>query len=233
MNRSIEPIENRAKRVKMSEQLKESMSAVFDDEADAFELRRVLDEAAENEELRDHWHRLQLMRDVMRSDDSHLSQTLRDRVFAELESEGQEEEPTPALRSIEGGKGDLKQKNWVGRVTGVVVASAAAVLVMVNGGLFTNDTGFATGPDNFAGTQDSTELVPVMYSQATPADQQRQYGFILRHIQQNAMNSNGMTAFAKMATFQRAPMSQASETSVDTNDSSTQAADSNGLDADN
>ena len=92
----------------MSEQLKESMSAVFDDEADAFELRRVLDEAAGNEELRDHWHRLQLMRDVMRNDDSHLRQSLRERLFAELESEGHEEETTPALRSIEGGKGVFK-----------------------------------------------------------------------------------------------------------------------------
>ncbi|MEM7097075.1 MAG: sigma-E factor negative regulatory protein [Pseudomonadota bacterium] len=191
----------------MSEQLKESMSAVFDDEADAFELRRVLDEAAGNDELRAHWHRLALIGDVIRSDHTQLDHGLRDRIFAELKAEGTlEVETAPQLHSIEGGSPEKAPKNWLGRVTGIAVATAAAVLVMVNGGLFTDDSSFSTGPDNFAGAaNNNAELVPVMYSQATAADQQRQYGFILRHIQQNAMNSNGMTGFAKMATFQRAP----------------------------
>ena len=44
------------------------MSAALDDEADAFELRRMLDETAGNDELREEWHRLNLMRDIMRED---------------------------------------------------------------------------------------------------------------------------------------------------------------------
>ena len=40
----------------MSEQLRESLSAAMDDEADAFELRRMLDEAQGDEALREQWH---------------------------------------------------------------------------------------------------------------------------------------------------------------------------------
>ena len=49
----------------MSEQLRESLSAAMDDEADAFELRRMLDEAQDDEALREQWHRYHLVRDVL------------------------------------------------------------------------------------------------------------------------------------------------------------------------
>ncbi len=190
----------------MSEQLRESMSAAFDDEADAFELRRVLDEAAADEELRAQWHRLHLMRDVLRGDDHLVRQRLRSTLFAELNnSEETPQASSVQLQSIEGGMGKPGRSNWLGRATGVLVATAAAVLVMVNGGLFSDDPVFENPGDSLAGVEinNSQELVPVMYSQATPADRRRQYGFMLRHIQQNAMTSNAVASFAKMATFER------------------------------
>ena len=42
----------------MSEKLKESLSAVIDSEADEFETRRVLDEAATDAELKQTWERV-------------------------------------------------------------------------------------------------------------------------------------------------------------------------------
>ncbi len=62
----------------MTEQLKESLSAVLDDAADAFELRRVLDETSRNDSLRETLERYQLVKSVLRRESS--AQTLRDRV---------------------------------------------------------------------------------------------------------------------------------------------------------
>ena len=52
----------------MSEQLKESLSAVMDGEADEFEIRRVLNETANDSELRGVWERYHLVRSVMRGE---------------------------------------------------------------------------------------------------------------------------------------------------------------------
>lgn len=65
----------------MTEQLKESLSAVLDDSADEFELRRVLDEAGRNVGLRETFERYQLVKSVLRGEGSAL--TLRD--LAELQ----------------------------------------------------------------------------------------------------------------------------------------------------
>lgn len=181
------------------------MSAAFDDEADAFELRRVLDEAAGDEDLRAQWHRMHLMRDVMRQDDTHVRTGLRDAIFAELNAnEDSDAEEGPHLQSIEGGLDKSPRGRWLGRATGVLVATAAAVLVMVNGGLFNQEQAFENPGNSLAGVEltNSSELVPVMYNQATPADQRRHNGFMIRHIQQNAMTSNAVASFAKMATFE-------------------------------
>ena len=52
----------------MSERLKEALSAALDNEADEFELRRVLDEAGRDESLRETFERYQLIHAVMRGD---------------------------------------------------------------------------------------------------------------------------------------------------------------------
>jgi hypothetical protein len=52
----------------MSEQLKESLSAVMDGEADEFEIRRVLNEAADDSELRGVWERYHLVSSVIRGE---------------------------------------------------------------------------------------------------------------------------------------------------------------------
>lgn len=63
--------------IAMTEQLKESLSAVLDDAADEFELRRVLDETGRNVALRETFERYQLVKSVLRGESRAL--TLRDR----------------------------------------------------------------------------------------------------------------------------------------------------------
>jgi sigma-E factor negative regulatory protein RseA len=52
----------------MSEKLKESLSAVMDGEADEFEIKRVLNEASSNPDLKTRWHRYHLIGAVLRSE---------------------------------------------------------------------------------------------------------------------------------------------------------------------
>src|SRR5690554_2104010 len=49
----------------MSEKLRESLSALMDNEATELELRRVLKQAKDDPDLLDHWQRYHLVRDVI------------------------------------------------------------------------------------------------------------------------------------------------------------------------
>ena len=210
----------------MSEQLKESLSAAIDDEADAFELRRVLDEASSNSELREKWHRMHLLRDILRDDADLYNQGFRDQVWnGLLESDDQGEEHTrETLEYDDKSKVGRPMNPWLGRATGVAVAVFAAVLVLINGGVFESNS----ESNQFAGSalQQSeisrpgannnrlvnspalvgTEghLAPVSHPSITPADRSRQNGFMIHHIQQRALNQGRLTSLVKVATFSSA-----------------------------
>jgi len=192
----------------MSEQLRESLSAAMDGEADAFELRRVLDEATNNDELREQWHRFHVMRDFMRDSMQEYHPQLRDEIHAALnQPEDAEAELAEVVLTESSGTGAPKRGAWLGRIGGTAVAAAVAVVVMVNGGVFDDEqTEFAdnefTTPQ-LAGVppRGAAALEPVLYQQATDIDKQRQHALMLHHIQQRAMNQASMTSFVKLATF--------------------------------
>jgi len=185
----------------MTEQLRESLSAAMDDEADAFELRRVFDEAKLNDELREQWHRFHLVRDLLREEVKLYRPTLRESIWEELNQPVDDAETKAQLvlaEEVVGGAG--KRSPWLGRLTGTAVAVAAAVLVIVNSGTFDATPAsveYASGDQRV----NSAELVPVMYQQATPLDRQRQNGLMLHHFQHRGLNQAGLTSFVKVATF--------------------------------
>ena len=189
----------------MSEQLRESLSAAMDGEADAFELRRVLDEAKHDDQLREEWHRLHLIRDFMRQEVHIFQPDLREAIWEELNQPLEDDEAEAGLvlasASLAGKRG---RSPWFGRLTGTGVALAVAILVMFNGGVFESPQ----NPVDYAGATQAgvnTDLIPVMYPQAKPVDRQRQNGLMLLHYQQQAMNRPGVTSFVKVATFRSAP----------------------------
>ncbi len=199
----------------MSEQLKESLSAAMDDEADAFELRRFIDEAAGDDELREQWHRYHVVRDVLRGSSAATANAtvgahapgLRESMWAELNAEvGEEPQAAADVTALPSQQKRPDRSPWLGRVAGLAVATVVAGLVAFNGGVFDSqeatiaDTGqfgtdeqFPTGEPQFA--------QPVLYSHFTDADRARQNGRILRHIQARAMNQNSVASFVKLATF--------------------------------
>ena len=185
----------------MSEQLRESLSAAMDDEADAFELRRVLDEAKQNEGLREQWHRFHLIRDLLREDVKTYQPTLRDAIWEELNRPVDDAQHVAELvlaEEVVGGQS--KRSPWLGWLTGTAVAAGVAALVIFSGPVFDDDQ----APPSYAGNEQSVprpDLVPVMYQQATLLDQRRQNGFILHHHQQIAINQAGIASFVKVAVF--------------------------------
>ena len=191
----------------MTEQLRESLSAAMDNEADAFELRRVLDEAKQDANLREQWYRFALVRDVMREDMQHYQPGLRESIWQAMnETEDQDADVSQPLRDVSVGPQHHQRSPWIGRLTGTAVAAVVAVLVMVNGGVFDREIEPASA--DYAGVQPAlsgAELAPVMYQQATPIDQQRQQALMLHHIQQRAMNQASLASFVKVATFRSAP----------------------------
>ncbi len=186
----------------MSEQLKESLSAVMDDEADAFELRRVLDEAKADEDLCERWHRMHLLRDFMRGDIDNYAPQLRQKIWDGLNKHEEDEEVAGDPLQVVPGSSAKVRSPWLGRITGTAVAATVALLIVVNGGFFESDQQSEIN-SGFANTQPAPSAatpVPVMYSIATAADRQRMNGFFVSHYQSRGMNMPGVE-FAKMASF--------------------------------
>ncbi len=187
----------------MSEQFRESMSAVMDDEADAFELRRVLDEASADESLREQWHRMHVLRDVMRKQSNQYAPELRDRIWAELNNTEEAAEQNP-VQLVSAAGGGPRKANWTGRLTGTAVAAAVALVVVFSGdSLFEQPTtDLATNVQAIPAVAAPAPL-PVMYDQATESDRQRLDALRMHHYQHSALNRPGGVSFVRMATFDR------------------------------
>lgn len=190
----------------MSEQLRESLSAAMDGEADAFELRRVLDEAKNDPELRTLWYRQHLIRSVMRGEALANPANLRERILAgmsELDDESLDEGVVipQAIREA-----PAEKPRWPGRLAGTAVAAAVAMLVVFNGDLFTGgDDGAGFVAPEIAQTAQisGAAAAPVMYDIVTPADRQRTDALIVHHLQQNALNRSGGFSFVRLVGFDR------------------------------
>jgi sigma-E factor negative regulatory protein RseA len=200
----------------MSEQLKESLSAVMDGEADEFEIRRVLNEAAEDSQLRGVWERYHLVRSVMRGEgrklgagtlgrdfwaqvDAEVTTTTSDAVIIESEPESIRSAPRWA---------------WFQRVAGVGVAAGVAAAVVIAFGGHTNEVnGGATPTPQLVQVQQSDiQVTPAAFDdQGKPIDEvypsasdlQRAQAYMLHHAHQIALTNQTRTVpFVKVAAFQ-------------------------------
>lgn len=205
----------------MTEKLRQSLSAVIDDEADAFELRRVLDELGHDQELRGLWERYHLIGNALRGECSALPAALPDRVWDALASSGEE----PLAADPEADAGPATAAPWrarAGRLTGLAVAASVAFAVVIG----FNGLESGEGPQGVqvAGAQDAPPAVSVAQTEestvqpgpsdpsagarlnlaadASPSDVKRAQAYILHHTQQQALNQAGVMSFVKMATYE-------------------------------
>lgn len=212
----------------MTEKLRQSLSAAMDDEADAFELRRVLDELGRDDELRSLWDRYHLIGSALRGERTRVPPELRERLWQALDADSE-------LAGTLGGNVDVadlpnvavagpaavsvaRVPSHLGRYTALAVAAsvAFAVVLAFNGmwgigqesgvELAGNDTGAApllVGPPAPVATATEVASPRVQLgSRVSASDVQRAQAYILHHTQQQALNQGGVMSFVKLATYE-------------------------------
>ena len=186
----------------MSEQLRESLSALMDGEANAFEVRRVLDEVRRDAELRHIWDRWQRVSAALQGGAVPSESGLADRVWAKLQDD-------PATASGAGqGAGAVQeplghQRNW-GRVTAWVAASAAAVAVIVATNFSTLGGGEGLSAPQVAARPEAPPPPRPLVNKPPPQGPDVNV-YMLQHMQHKAVNQPDVGAFTKLVTFEPEP----------------------------
>ena len=191
----------------MSDQLRESLSAVMDGEADDFEMRRALDEASNDPTLRGVWERYHLVRSVMRGEGRAPTNSLGDRFWNRIDSgEGANDVIEPALVGSTARR-TLGLSGWGQRLAGVAVAAGVAAAVVF--GFRMDETAPVEAPKvavEASAPPASMALVDdEVRGQATPAalDVQRsQRAYMLHHARHVALNNRSVMPFVKVAAFE-------------------------------
>lgn len=190
----------------MSEKLRESLSAVVDDEADEFELRRVLDELAKDPGLKASWERYHMIGTVLRNEYAPNCSGLRERVWQELAMESDFERPAGEPEPAAIAESREARPRAAARWTSLAVAAGVAFVVVVGVGSLefgapapeTAEAGRSAGQ-----VQEAVNQAVALKLEATPEDEERLDAYKIAHSQQRGMNQTGPGAFAKMVSYQR------------------------------
>lgn len=173
----------------------------MDGEADEFELRRVLDEAAQDAALEALWQRYHLVRGVLQdrryrsgSDTAHMVDTMWRRIDA-----GEALDETRRSTGV---------SSWTGRIAAVAVAATVAVAVIVGVDVAKREAG--AGDPQVAAVVDRDDVVaarapadPVLEPFPSRVDMQRTRAYMLHHAQHTSMyNQAGVVPFVKVVAFQ-------------------------------
>lgn len=197
----------------MTEQLRQSLSAAIDDEADAFELRRVLDELGRDDELRSLWDRYHLIGNAVRGEPSRWPSSLRERVWAALddaaELPGQADAAVPE-EPVAAAEPPAARRSRAGRYTGLAVAASVAFAVVIGlngiGGsepVSAPPVAAVQAPVPAAGALPESQAAQVnLAREVSPSDVQRAHAYMLHHAQQQALNQAGVMSFVKLATYE-------------------------------
>jgi len=186
----------------MDNRLKESISALMDDEANELELQRLLSHV-EPDELRDTWQRYHLVRDLMREDaasaDSHMAMHLD--IHARVAEQIARESGDDVVNAAESGTSMLSASGSARRMAGLasVAASVAFASVFVWQNL--NAQGEQNQTPAFAQTalqQNETIAAhrePKMIETFSEAHARRFNEYLLRHAEQTVggFSPSGLT----------------------------------------
>jgi sigma-E factor negative regulatory protein RseA len=193
----------------MSEQLKESLSAVMDGEADEFEIRRVLNEAAGDPDLRGVWERYHLVRSVMRGEGGvRAADRLSARFWTQIDA-GDEARAAGSSEPIDAGA-HAPRSNWMTwgqRVAGLAVAAGVAAAVVIG---YRSDESTKALPAPVAVVEQAVPSDSIalfddeMRRQSVPAalDLQRAHAYMLHHAHHVALNNRSVVPFVKVAAFE-------------------------------
>lgn len=193
----------------MNEQLRQSLSAVVDGEADAFELRRVLDELDRDAQLRATWTRYHLIGSVMRGEHSALRGASADRLRQPIAvSAGRAGARLADVAAASEDPVATRARGIGPRAAVLTVATAfVAVSALLSGLLLTSanresESGSVTqaqepGSQTFASDAafDAEALGP------SRADEQWVRAYMLQHAQQQGLDQRGVISLVRPATY--------------------------------
>jgi sigma-E factor negative regulatory protein RseA len=192
----------------MSDQLKESLSAVMDGEADEFEMRRTLDEASRDPMLRGVWERFHLVRSVMLGEGRAPANLLGDRFWKRIDAgEGAEGDDLVESALVGQTVRPIRRFGWGQRLAGVAVAAGVAAAIVV--GFRVDETPTIEAPKVAAVEPTAPPASMALFDdevrgQAAPAalDVRRAHAYMLHHARHVALNNRSVVPFVKVAAFE-------------------------------
>jgi sigma-E factor negative regulatory protein RseA len=192
----------------MSDQLKESLSAVMDGEADDFELRRALDEMSNDPALRRVWERYHLIGSALRREGRGTANSLGARFWDRVDA-GKGAAADDIVESTVAGSESrrLRFGQWGQRVAGVAVAAGVAAAVIVG---FREDQSPVIETSKVAVVEAAIPGPSMALfddetrDQAVPAavDLQRARAYMIHHARHVALNNRSVVPFVKVAAFE-------------------------------
>ncbi|MEE4361286.1 MAG: sigma-E factor negative regulatory protein [Pseudomonadales bacterium] len=212
----------------MSERLRESLSALMDDEADDLELARVLRAMEEDGEVRATWARYQLVSTVLREHAARPGADLLAPALAVAEDE------VAAGRALEGVRAPRRGAWMISFATAASVTLAVVLGIQWQGGADDRAAPSLAGTSTGASLEPAFAAAPLRVESAVlrPASdrvmlplrsmeaaapraavqnaaltpQRHLQTYMLHHAEVNALNSRaGMMPFARVAAFEGAP----------------------------
>jgi sigma-E factor negative regulatory protein RseA len=205
----------------MNERLRQSLSAVVDGEADAFELRRVLDELERDPELRAAWMRYHLIGSVIRGEHLALRGTTADRLGKPLAVVGESVGSTRTQTTD--AAADLVATRVSGRRSRAALLTAAtafvALSVLGSGLLLTgSETSDQSASVGYAPSQSRMSQPQILVSQPPPpipaaelsaaepsapelVNQQWVQVYMLQHAQQQGLDQRGVISLVRPASY--------------------------------
>jgi sigma-E factor negative regulatory protein RseA len=206
----------------MTEMLRQSLSAVIDDEADAFELRRVLDELGRDPELREVWVRYHLIGAALRGElpaipGGDRSTELGDQVWQALVDAPGDPSGTDAaeVSAALARNAEAPSRNrWLGRTTALAVAASVAFAVVI-GVDAVRAPSSAPAPAVAVERVAPSVVVPAtasvenptpqvrLASEVSASDVRRAHAYMLHHAQHQGLSQPSVMSLVKMATYEK------------------------------
>ena len=178
----------------------------MDGEADEFEIRRVLNEAENDPELRGVWERYHLVSSVMRGEGRMLrADRLSARFWTQIDAgddvAAADDTTSPAPRSAN------TRGGWLPRIAGVAVAAGVAAAVLI---AFRTGENVTVPATNVAMVERSSQPAFAAFdaqtmragAMPTALDLQRAHAYMLHHAHHVALNNRSVVPFVKVAAFE-------------------------------
>lgn len=191
----------------MSDRNKESLSALMDGEADELEIRRVLNQLDQDDELRDNWKNYHLMGSLMREesfDSIDLTKGINQALDGEFAANGSLDTGVSGL--TEESNAQNKRHAWYKPLTSVAVAASVTLAVLLGVQSIEPNNSLGLADANLNSSQVQGELTASTLTteeqQQLESAQQQLQDYVLQNPSEANEEKKGVLPFARVVEFQ-------------------------------